>query len=322
MSLGTGLVTTSSRAIIGTFYETLAQATGASWVSRIAMHFDSNMPIETYAWLGASPVVREWLGERLHSSLVANNMTIANKTFEATLEVLVDDLRRDKTGQILIRIQEMADRVQAHWASLLSTIINNGAGSTNGLSYDGQYFFDTDHAEGSSGTLKNALTSSEVAALDVATATAPTASEMAQIIMGMISYFFNFKDDKGEPYNETANSFLVMVPVNMFGAAMTAVRANLLNTGSGSYDNPLKESGFTIDVAANVRLTSTSKMYVFRTDARTKPFIMQEEQGLSISALAEGSEEEFKRNRHLYGVKTIRNVGYGMWQHALQGTLS
>jgi phage major head subunit gpT-like protein len=40
-----------------------------------------------------------------------------------------------------------------------------------------------------------------------------------------------------------------------------------------------------------------------------------EEQGITVDALAEGSEEEFKNRRHLYGVTAIRNVGYGYWQH-------
>jgi phage major head subunit gpT-like protein len=37
---------------------------------------------------------------------------------------------------------------------------------------------------------------------------------------------------------------------------------------------------------------------------------------LQISALAEGSEEEFKNDRHLYGIKSMRNVGFGFWQKA------
>jgi phage major head subunit gpT-like protein len=322
MSLNQPIAITSNKAMIGTFYETLNANFNQSWVNKISMYFESNNLIETYGWLGSAPAIREWLGERLHQSLAASNLTITNKVFEGTLEVLVDDLRRDKTGQLLIRIQEMADKVTNHWAALLSTLINNGTGSTNGLAYDGQFFFDTDHAEGSSGTLKNALTSSEVAALDVTTATAPTASEMADIIMGMVQYFFNFKDDQGDPYNESASSFLIMVPVNMWGPAQVAVRANLLNTGSGARDNPLKELGLNLDVAVNSRLSSTSKIYVFRLDGRTKPFILQEEQKPKMGSLAGGSEEEFLRRRHLYGVTAIRNVGYGMWQHALQGTLS
>jgi phage major head subunit gpT-like protein len=312
-----------SRAIIGTFYETLEQAIGSSWLMRLAMEFTSDQESETYKWLGQSPAMREWIGGRQPKGLRENGLTIVNKTFEATLNVLVDDLRRDKTGQILLRIREMADRVAAHPMSLISTLINNGASATNGLAYDGQYFFDTDHSEGASGTLKNALTSSEVGALNVSAPTAPTANEMADCILGVLAYFYTYKDDQGEPLNELAKSFVVMVAPAMWGAAQAAVSANLLNTGSGGRDNPLlKMPGISIDVVPNARLTATDKFYMFRTDGRAKPFILQNEEPVSVSAVAEGSEHEFLNNEHLYGVKAIRNVGYGLWQHAIQATLS
>ena len=63
-------------------------------------------------------------------------------------------MRRDKTGQIDIRIREQVQRAQAHWAKLLSDLII-AAEST--VCYDGQYFFDTDHSEGDSGTQDNDL---------------------------------------------------------------------------------------------------------------------------------------------------------------------
>ncbi|MCS6297159.1 MAG: Mu-like prophage major head subunit gpT family protein [Nitrospira sp.] len=316
---GSGL---GSRAIIGTFYETLEQAIGSTWMGRLAMAFSSDQESETYKWLGASPAVREWVGERLAKGLRENGLTIVNKTFEATLKILVDDLRRDKTGQIMLRIKEMADRVAAHPMSMISTLINNGGAATNGLAYDGQYFFDTDHVEGDSGTLKNDLAAGDYAVLNVGAPTAPTSNEMADAILAVLGHFYSFKDDQGEPINEMAKQFLVMVPFNMWGAAQTAVSANLLNTGSGGRDNPLTKMGVSIDVVANTRLTAQDKFAMFRTDGRTKPFIEQTEEAVKISAIGEGSEYEFQNNAHLYGVKVIRNVGYGMWQQAIRATLS
>jgi len=311
-----------SRAIIGTFYDTLQQAIGNTWMPQLAMGFNSDQESETYKWLGASPAVREWISGRMAKGLRENGLTITNKTFEATLKILVDDMRRDKTGQILLRVQELADRVAAHPMSLISTLINNGGGSTNGLAYDGQYFFDTDHSEGDSGTQKNDLASGDYAVLNVASATAPTPNEMADAILAVIQHFFSLKDDQGEPINELARQFLIMVPVNMWGAAQSAVTANLLNTGSGGRDNPLLKMGMSLTVAANPRLTGTDKFCVFRADGRTKPFIEQTEEGVTMQAIAEGSEYEIMENAHVYGVKKITNVGYGMWQQAIRATLS
>lgn len=312
-----------SRAIIGRFYETLQGQTGASYLDAISMLFNSDQESETYKWLGMSPMLREWIGGRQARGFRENGITITNKTFEGTLEVLVDEIRRDKTGQVQVRIAELADRAVQHWDKLVSTLISNGTGSTSGLCYDGQYFFDDDHSEGDSGTQKNLLTASEVAALNISTATAPTPVEAAKAVLGTIGYMLTYKDDMGEPMNSGARQFLVMTSPTLWQFLAPAVYNMTVNGGE---DNPLnslqRSTDFKIDVVANTRLAYTTQFVTFRTDARTKPFIRQEEVGLQISARAEGSEEEFNNNRHLYGVKAVRNVGYGYWQYAAHSTLS
>ncbi len=309
----------SSRAIIGRFYETLEAVTGKSWISKVGMLFPSDQESETYKWLGFTPALREWIGGRQAKGLRENGITIENKKFEATLELDVDDLRRDKTGQIQVRIDELADRVNEHWSKLLSTLIINAESQ---VCYDGQYFFDTDHEEGDSGSQKNDLAAGDYGELNVAVAANPTANELADVILKMIQHMYSIKDDQGEPMNALARDFLVMVPVGMWGNALQAVRSKLLNAGTGARENPLNNAEVTINVTANPRLTWTDKLAIYRTDGRAKPFILQEEEAIKMSAIAEGSEEEFKNNRHLYGVKTIRNVGYGYWQHAILATLS
>jgi phage major head subunit gpT-like protein len=255
-----------------------------------------------------APTMREWVGGRLAKGFRENGITIANKTFEATMEVLVDEMRRDKTGQIMTRVRELADRVNAHWAKLLSSLI---IAAEAGACYDGQYFFDTDHSEGDSGTQDNDITN------NITTTTAPTASEMESSILLATQAILGFKDDQGEPMNEDARSFLVMVPVPYMAAATAALKNPVIVDGSGARTNTIASmGGFTYELAVNPRLSWTTKFAVFRTDGQTKPFIRQEEQGIQVDAIAEGSELEFKENRHVYGVKAVRNVGYGYWQHA------
>lgn len=315
----------SSRAIIGRFYLTLEEGFDRSWASRVGMYFKSDQESETYKWLGMSPALRQWLGGRLAKGLRSKGVSIENLLFEATLAIALDDLRRDKTGQVMVRVDEMADRANGHWEKLLSDLLLAGEAAA---CYDGQYFFSASHVEGGSGTQTNLVTKTEVPGLEVTTTTAPTAAEMAAAIMGVIGYFYSFKDDQGEPLNGMARNFLVMVPVltTWWASALTAVTANLLNQAAGSLDNPLQgafRQGINVDVVGNPRLntTFTESFVVMRTDGRAKPFILQEEEGVKVEALAEGSEEEFKNNRHLYGIKASRNVGYGYWQHAIKATL-
>ena len=192
------------------------------------------------------------------------------------------------------------------------------AAGTTGLSYDGDYFFGAAHSEGASGAQVNLLTSSQVASLDVGTAAAPTAAEMQLAILDVIAYMMGFKDDQGEPMNANAKSFLVFCPKGkIFASALTATTQAVINSST----NVLLNTGFNIKAVCDPRQTWTDVFVVFRTDARVKGLIRQEEVKTKMEAIAEGSEEEIKNNRHIYAVKAVRNVGYGYWQQAAHCTL-
>lgn len=302
-----GASSLSSRAIIGEFYKTLEQDLGGSWVGGVSRLFNSDQESETYKWLGMAPSMREWIGGRNARGFRENGITIANKKFEATLEVLVDEIRRDKTGQVMTRVRELAERANSHWASLLSTLIIAGESTA---CYDGQYFFDTDHSEGDSGSQSNDITN------DITTTTAPTAGEMQTSILLATQAILGFKDDQGEPMNENAREFAVMVPVPYLAAASAALGATVISQTSNNIMALGSLGGFKYNLAVNPRLTWTTKFAVFRTDGAVSALIRQEEEAIKVNAIAEGSEEEFKNDRHLYGVKASRNVGYGYWQKA------
>lgn len=309
-----------SRAIIGKFFAELQQLTGQSWLDSISMPFESDQESETYKWLGQVPAMREFISGRNAKAFTTNGITIINKIFEATLQVTVDEIRRDKTGQVHIRIAELAKRAMSHWNKLISTLITNGTGNTSGLCYDGQYFFDTDHSEGDSGTQLNLLAAGQVPSLNVTTATAPTAAEAVNAVLGVIAYMLNYKDNEGEPINDDAKNFLVMTSPALMAPFAAALSNPVVD--SGATNTLVNLDGFNVGLAINPRLAYTTQFVVLRTDSKAKPFIRQEEKAVSISALAEGSDEEFKNRRHLYTVEALRNVGYGMWQYAAHATLS
>ena len=308
MSANKGL---SSRAIIGRFYQRLEVAMAASWVDQLGMYFTSDQESETYKWLGMAPAMREWVGGRHAKGFRENGITIENKKFEATLEVPVDWMRRDKTGQLMVRVDEMADRAVTHWQSLMSALI---AGGESNVCYDGQYFFDTDHSEGNSGTQSNDITVdiSAVPATVHGTATLPSVEEMREMILRGVTQILGFKDDQGEPMNEMARTFHIQVPTAWFPIAAAAIKNP--SVGGGDTNVMTNLDGYTFSLSVNPRLTWTDKLAVFRADGTVKPFIRQEEQGVQVSAVAEGSELEFDEDIHRYGIKALRNVGYGYWQ--------
>ena len=74
----------SSRAIIGRYYQRLNQYSGLGWVTRVSNFFNSDQASETYEWLGQTPVMREYIGDRQAKGLASQGMTINNQHFEAT----------------------------------------------------------------------------------------------------------------------------------------------------------------------------------------------------------------------------------------------
>lgn len=312
-----GVEVLSSRAIIGIYYELLEQAI-SSWVESLSFYSPSDMSSEEYKWLGMSPQMREWIGGRSAKGLRDQGITIKNLPFESTLEINTDDLRRDKTGQLTIRIGEQVDRAKTHWMKLLSTLLIN-AEST--VCYDNQYYYDTDHEEGDSGVQDNDITV-DISALAVSqhgSITDPSVEEFNRSLLKGIQQIYGFKDDQGEPINELARKFLVMVPITFWSTAVASIKNATFSSGETNTLPNFNEIG--IVPVANPRLTWTDKFAVFRTDGRVKPFIRQEEVPVEVSAVAEGSELEFYHRKHHYGLYSSGNVGYGLWQHSCLVTL-
>lgn len=319
----TDLSILSSRAVRGMYFNALEQDAGTSWLGDVSNEFGSDQASETYPFLGNVPVMREWVGQRQAKGLTGNSLIILNKHYESTLELQVKDLRRDKTGQIRARLGEFASAGLTHWASLVSTLIVNGAATT---CYDGQYFFDTDHNEGSSGNQSNKI-DADISAYPAqihGVVTDPSVEEMQQAIIAGIVKILSFVDERGEPLNENASRFLVMVPIGLMKAALSAV-SGIIPAMLPQNINPNRLSDkFKLDVVMNTRLTIagwTDKFVVFRTDSATKALIRQKETEIEMKMKAEGSEFEFDNDAWQLGIDAWRGAGYGLWQRAVQVTL-
>jgi len=315
-----GVEKLTERQIIGTFYKALSQNVGAEWIGKVSNYFTSDQASEEYAWLGQSPVMREWIGGRNAKGLNETSMTIKNVHYEATMDVLLKNLRRDKSGQVMLRLNEMARRANSHWASLLSTLIINGESTA---CYDGQYFFDTDHSEGDSGSQSNDI-SVDISAVPAAvhgSTTAPSVEEMQLAIATSIVTIAGLKDNQGEPMNEDASSFLVMVPMTFYPAALQAVATPMQVDASQTALTGMKNK-FQIEVVPNVRLTWTTQFATFRTDSYLKSFIRQEEMGVQTKMKGEDSEYAFDNDAIQIGIDSWRNVGYGYWQNSCLVTLA
>jgi phage major head subunit gpT-like protein len=305
----------SSRAIMGMYFARLEQNNGLAWINDIANMFNSDQASETYDFLGQSPVMREWIGARAAKGFTGQGVTVVNKHYEGTIELKKKDIRRDKTPQIRARMSEFADRAQTHWASLLTTLLVNAAST---VCYDAQYYFDTDHSEGDSGVQSNKIDvdiSGLPCTVHGADGSHPSNEEFQQAVVAGIAQILSFKDDKGEPMNENARKFRIIVGTGLWIPAQAALKA-LTTANLIQNVNPGLAADITVEVSLNPRLTETDTFYIFRTDSPIKGFIAQTEQEVELKAKAEGSEFEFDNDAHQYGIDAWRGVGLGYWQRA------
>ncbi len=239
--------TISSKGVIGILLESLDDAFSKSWASLVANQYDSNQSLETYAGVGNVPQMREWIGEKQIKSLNPGSFTILNKDFEATLRIFTKDLDRDKTGQLRQRIGEFSMRAAEHQEVLLSALIDTGDDADLGTTFDGQYFFDTDHSFGDSGTINNDIS------FDVTTTTAPTPTEAAAAMLAGATAIYGFKDDQGQPKNGSVRNFNVMVPLPFMPAFAQALSLTFLGSGVSNPMRPLSVHSTMRPVASSAR---------------------------------------------------------------------
>lgn len=301
-----GLKTLGSRAIIGAFQKRLEEVSRAGWTSDLAVQIDSNQESETYTFLGDVQAMQEWNANRTKTGLKPWDFTVKNKKWSSGLEIDEDDWRRDKTGQILIRVNELAARAAQLPQKVLSKLLVDGG---TGTAYDGVAFFHaTNHK-----TLSGYVVNNDIDIV-AATGTTPTNAEMETAVLTAIETILGHKDDAGEPRNEFAKQFAVMVPTVLWKQLKAVLKNDFIASG---VSNSLKATDFTITPIMNPRLAAPF-FYVFRTDSDVKAFVWQDEVPTIMQPLTEGSDYHTLNDARLYFVKRVGNGGYGRFDQAVR----
>jgi len=277
------------------FHKSMAQVT--TDYQRLAQVVESVTDQESYNWLGSVPAMREWVGNRQFKGLLAHDFTIVNKKYEATIEVDRETYEDEKLGLIRPRIEELAVRAAQHPDELLFTLLNAGFTTT---CYDGQYFFDTDHSEGDSGSQSNKVT---------------TDFGSAAVKAG-ITAMMGFLDDQGKPLGIVPD-VLVVSPADLFEAREILQSTTIVIAGTAG---AVTERGATntlsgmLDLIVNPHVTS-GYWALFSTRQIWKPFIFQWRIKPEFNGVTDPSDEYvFSTDAFKYGVRSRCNAGYAMWQ--------
>ena len=300
--IGTGL---STKGLRGEFFQRFDQAGKATHYADLSTKLQSTTKKETYAFLGTVPPMREWGTGRLARGVFAESYDIDNLKYEITLEVDRDEIEDDQLGQIRLRIAEMAARAATHKDSEIARLLANGH-SAGYHSYDGKPFFSATHESGKSGTQDNDLTGA------IVDKDAPTPAELRTALTAAIVALLGFKDDQAEPMSMAATGLVMVVPPSMLIPASEAVNATLTSSGG---TNILSGAA---RIIAFPHLTATDTWFLLKTDVAVRPFIFQERKPVEFTALEQDTDEGFKRDKFLYGVRARYRMTYGYWQYAVR----
>lgn len=266
--------------------------------SKIATIVDSTADKESYNWLGAAPAMRQWVDERIPGALRTHAYDVENRKYEATIEVDRETFEDDRLGQIKPRIEELAVRAAVHPDELVCNLLNTGF---TAACYDGQYFFDTDHAEGASGAQNNKLTAAlSAAALETA-----------------VERMLGFKDDQGKALSVMPDTLLVGAD-NFFNARQILNSTSIVVAGSSDVEKP---SGNPLSGMLNLLVSphvDNGKWFVLATQYPVRPLLFQWRVKPEFTAVTDPSDEYvFSTDTFKYGVRSRCGAGYGLWYLAV-----
>jgi phage major head subunit gpT-like protein len=265
---------------------------------------------EQYALLGSMPGVREWLDDRQFNSLRAGHFTITNKEWENSIAIEKNHIDDDRLGLYGPVLEQLGQEAAHHPDELVLELVVNGE---NAACFDGQSFYDTDHAWGESGTQSNDLT------YDASSHTAVTVDEFRAAYHAARAAMLGFKRDNGKPYIRPTirplTNLMLMVPTALELVAHKAFEQVL--SGNGETNVVLDKPK--IVTLPSSYLSSGVKFYLHNLGATLKPFVFQARRPLARQM--KGMEDrEFRNVKFMTDARY--NAGYLAWWNSVLTTFN
>jgi phage major head subunit gpT-like protein len=306
-------------------YNRLAQFNKSKGLLALALMLSSNLPegqSELYAWLGTTPSMRQWIGQRQQNDPQAFSMAITNKKFENSLKMPLSIVNNDKTDQAVELLSSLASSYPLWKTELIAALVSAG---TTTKCFDGANFFANSHSFGSSGSFNNiANTATNGNAAKV------TPLEAASAINLGIELMKAYPDDQGRAIkNEDMTKVVLVYTAGTVNAssirtALNTVNDGVLASGSGSVNNPLTGQDVSIvPVASGLITTGNTVFSLFRArEDLGKSIIFQENETDEMVSMITGTNDEYVifNDAWFVGLRTVGNTGYGLPNDAIQMT--
>ena len=107
---------------------------------KVAMRVPSATSENVYGWLGQVPSLEEWIGDRTVQSMRDYGYSVRNRSYANAIEVRRPEIEDDQYGVYTPLFSELGRSAADFPSELVFGVLK-----ANGVCYDGQNFFDTDH---------------------------------------------------------------------------------------------------------------------------------------------------------------------------------
>lgn len=259
----------------------------------------STQSVDTYTRLGAAPMPEEWLGDLKYKAANEFSYSVENKRYRVGIRVGAKTVKFQQWDEVANLTGNLGAKARALPIKLLTTKLEAGFAST---CEDGQFFFDTDHADPGA----EYTTSQDN---DLTSAGTPTDLQIATAIRAIKNSFRGRKDDRGDPFGLNPmgpSNLVIMVPPNIESVTNQVLVADSL---TGPVGNDLVGQ---FDMRVNPRLTNAKYLYGFIQSVPHKPLILQEAGGVETFYEYDNTSGDFFMGAEWWGA-----VEFGNWRTAV-----
>lgn len=265
------------------FLTSLRENAGRWPWQRLAMQLNMDAKSIDLVDLGATPMPVENRTGIVVQDFIEKTKAVTPTSWDITVSLSYNAAQDDQTGNLMRRCRQAGRNFQRHANKRVITVLNGGDGTTYGLCYDGQEFFDSDHVDKGADYQTNQDNENALALSLDNFETVWNASQL-------------FRDDQGE-FTEYEYDLLVC------HTSLYRVGKNIVEN-MWAYDTANREANVFADrltspLITNPNLDSTA-WYLAASSEEIKPLIlaMREQPGLQESwfdpTAADGGRYYFK----------------------------
>lgn len=276
-------------------------ASGMPLYERLFTVVDDDREVNTQIWLNRSPKMRKWTGEKQLHKARAESHTISTEKYEASELVPKHDVINDRFGLYASYIAGLASSYDNALDELAFSMLLAGiAGSSLGVTYDGQNLIDTDHVMRSADAGVSAQQQSNF--VDGALS--------QNVFVTALQRFADMVDEWGNPLSIVPR-YLVAGPANAH-AVKLITQQNIQATG----EQNLYAGGAVIGVICP-RITGTQWCLL---PERSSAIIIHRKRGPEFLAVDDPNDSfVFDTGMFKYGIESEQGAAYGLWQEIVGG---